>query len=183
MQRYEVPMIAEALVDLHSSRARRPAWADVVAAVRAVAARHAALAGERRALDAGPRPAPSPAAVRGVKAKHQRSAWDHIRHVRGGPGGCWCAGHDHSDTTPYAMTTSVQYSDGPTGRKSVSHHEPVPAWWFSCPRCGDPETAQHFASTWTPAGMAFMRAWRDGVAAQAAGGQDYEDAVTTEVEL
>lgn len=52
-----------------------------------------------------------------------------------------CSAHDHTDTRPFGFTR---------------HGEAVPAWWLTCPRCGDPEAAVHLYTT-TPAGIAWRK--------------------------
>lgn len=51
------------------------------------------------------------------------------------------AGHDHTDRRDFCLDTDMQ---------------PVPAWWFNCPRCGTAESQVH-AHRWTEAGIAWMR--------------------------
>lgn len=55
-----------------------------------------------------------------------------------------CAGHDHTDHRPFGFDRD---------------HQPIPAWWFTCPggNCGNPDEAQAFIHTWTPAGIEHMR--------------------------
>jgi hypothetical protein len=63
---------------------------------------------------------------------------DHSRH----PDGCpVCSKHDHSDRDPFGYDRDNQ---------------PVPAWWFTCPRCGTYESQEH-VKHWTKAGMAWVR--------------------------
>ncbi len=62
---------------------------------------------------------------------------------RNGAAGCLvCKQHDHTDRTPFAVDRGG--------------HD-IPAWWFTCPKCGT-QDAQHFAERgWTKAGMEWMR--------------------------
>lgn len=52
-----------------------------------------------------------------------------------------CSRHVHDDTRPYGFDRDRQ---------------PVPAWWFTCPKCGHDE-AQVYVAEWTPAGIAHMK--------------------------
>lgn len=52
-----------------------------------------------------------------------------------------CRVHDHTDTQPFALDRDMQE---------------VPAFWFTCPRCGTAESQVH-AHRWTEAGIAWMR--------------------------
>lgn len=78
-----------------------------------------------------------------------------------------CLKHDHSDRTIYGFTITKSAFDTSEGKKIIEHKEPVPAWYFTCPRCGVFEQAQEFCSTWTPAGIAHSRAQRATVASPA----------------
>lgn len=53
-----------------------------------------------------------------------------------------CSLHDHSITVPYGYDRD---------------HQPIPGWWFTCPRCGDPEGAQLHIHKWTATGLNHMR--------------------------
>lgn len=52
-----------------------------------------------------------------------------------------CQPHDHSDKRDFCLDRDGQ---------------PVPGWWFNCPRCGTAESQVH-ANRWTEAGIAWMR--------------------------
>lgn len=52
-----------------------------------------------------------------------------------------CSTHDHSNRAAFGFDRDGQ---------------PVPAWWFSCPRCGTAESQDHI-HRWTEAGMAWVR--------------------------
>lgn len=80
------------------------------------------------------------------------------------------AAHDHSDVREFGRTNMTRSLDVKihvdrrttvTERRVIEHTEPVPAWWFTCPACGDPMLAQYSCDTWTPEGLAWMRRWRD----------------------
>lgn len=76
-----------------------------------------------------------------------------------------CSKHDHDDKRTFGFTRRKVKSDPMRLRPGQESHEvelsqDVPAWWFTCPQCGDPETAQFSCDSWTTEGIAFMRQWR-----------------------
>lgn len=52
-----------------------------------------------------------------------------------------CKLHDHTAVDPFGFDRDGQ---------------PVPGWWFCCPRCGTVESQEH-VKHWTKAGMAWVR--------------------------
>lgn len=50
-----------------------------------------------------------------------------------------CSKHDHSDKRPFGYDNDMQ---------------PVPGWWFNCPRCGTAESQVH-VNRWTADGIAW----------------------------
>jgi Zn ribbon nucleic-acid-binding protein len=52
-----------------------------------------------------------------------------------------CSAHDHSRVEAFGFDRDGQ---------------PVPGWWFCCPRCGTAESQDH-VRRWTEAGMAWVR--------------------------
>lgn len=75
-----------------------------------------------------------------------------------------CAEHDHSEVTAYGFTRQEKHGRNKEGEPIVLvHDEPVPAWWFTCPVdfCGWPERAALACDRWSPAGVAWWRAFRD----------------------
>ncbi len=152
---HDIETVTAALIDLHGRRSRRPAWADVAEAIKA--AHRAASAHQQTALPAAP-----PDLERQVNSARmipRKKVYEHHGHDRGGPGSCWCAGHDHSTREAFGFSTTFVMVKDPRGDGLVKrdHNDPVPGWWFDCPKCGDAQLAQHYCSSWTPAGIAFMR--------------------------
>ena len=155
---HEFEVVRAALVSLHSTKTFRPAWAEVAEQIRA---EKRAMAAHAPALPAAPVDLERQAdQVKRVERVSRRALFEHRNHTRAGAGKCWCAAHDHSNRTAFGITiTYVLVGPDKTKRE---HHDPVPGWWFDCPQCGDPQSAQHFCSMWTPAGIAFMKAARPG---------------------
>lgn len=52
-----------------------------------------------------------------------------------------CSKHDHSDKQPFAYDKDDQ---------------PIPAWWFNCPECGDADSQIH-VHLWAKEGLEWMR--------------------------
>lgn len=84
-------------------------------------------------------------------------------HHRGAANCPLCKRHDHGDVTPFGFTKTVVRGEA-ANREGVvetfEHSMPVEAWRFTCPACGDPAVAQLSCDTWTPEGVAYMRAHR-----------------------
>lgn len=64
------------------------------------------------------------------------------RHFKGATGCPICSKHDHANREPFGFDRD---------------HQPVPAWWFECRRCGNPDEAQTYIAEWTPAGIHHMK--------------------------
>lgn len=155
---YDVADVRAALVELHGKRARRPAWSDVAEQLRAIARAHVA---HQPALPAAP-PDFEKQVTRagGVKRARQRGVLEHRGHTKEGAGSCWCSVHDHTNTAPFGYSvTFVRTKDREGNEVRREHYDPVPGYFFDCPHpsCGDPMLAQHYCSTWTKAGIEFMR--------------------------
>lgn len=143
LQPYDLDVIAEALIALHSESKFRPAWAEVKAMARTVVNRRDA-AQQQRALPAAP---PDKAAL--------KRAADEARKIGRFKGAAH--DHDHTNKVAFGIHTTMQTVMGPNGREQRKFDEPVPGWWFDCPGCGNAALAQYFCSMWTPAGTAYMK--------------------------
>lgn len=158
----EPDIAAEALKRLHATEETRfaPPWARVLSHVHAIRL-------ERRAKEEAERRALAPAQselreqreaslrlLREMRRAFPRRADGGTEHNhRDGIASCaLCAKHDHSDTRPFG-TTHVKVRGTEPDREGVihemTHREPVPAWWFTCPACGDPDRAKLACSTVT----------------------------------
>ena len=157
LARYDVSVVAAALEQLHNDRPRRPAWSDLVAVLRAMMRTDEAQA----ALPAAP--ADHAKAVSGARnarpARRTNPATAHALHDKNGKGECkTCGPCDHTDRTPFGRHTVTMTVTGRDGNpEQRAFHEAVPAYFFTCPGCGDPQLAQHYISEWFRPGIAFMR--------------------------
>lgn len=72
--------------------------------------------------------------------------------------------HDHTDKRVfgfhdggYAVRQKDKAGNETGERRIVEHKEPIPAYYFTCPRCGGGGLAQYLVSMWTPLGMEWMK--------------------------